>query len=84
MEGFECPTKLEAGARVSIDGCNCKIKLRPKSLLQKVRKRQLNSLLRFYKSPPREGFFLCPITFITMSSSVKNYHSNLWANNKSN
>ena len=23
LDGFECPTKLEAGDSVSIDGCNC-------------------------------------------------------------
>ena len=30
MEGFECPTRLDAGARVSIDGCNCKNKVASK------------------------------------------------------
>ena len=38
MEGFECPTKLEAGARVSIDGCNCKNKTASKIALSAGKK----------------------------------------------
>ena len=39
MEGFECPTKLEAGARVSIDGCNCKNKVATKVSVAKGKKK---------------------------------------------
>ena len=40
MEGFECPTKLEAGARVSIDGCNCKNKVATKVSVAKGKKKE--------------------------------------------
>ena len=40
MEGFECPTKLEAGARVSIDGCNCKNKVATKVTVAKGKKKE--------------------------------------------
>ena len=39
MEGFECPTKLKAGARVSIDGCNCKNKVATKVSVAKGKKK---------------------------------------------
>jgi len=39
MEGFECPTKLEKGARVSIDGCNCKNKTATKIAVSKGKKK---------------------------------------------
>ena len=40
MEGFECPTKLEAGARVSIDGCNCKHTVATKVTVAKGKKKE--------------------------------------------
>ena len=39
MVGFECPTKLEAGTRVSIDGCNCKNKTASKVAVAKGKKK---------------------------------------------
>jgi RNase P/RNase MRP subunit p29 len=38
MVGFECPTKLDKGTRVSIDGCNCKNKTASKIALSKGKK----------------------------------------------
>jgi len=35
MVGIDCPTKLKKGARVSIDGCNCKNKTASKIALAK-------------------------------------------------
>ena len=35
MVGIDCPTKLEKGARVSIDGCNCRNKTASKIALAK-------------------------------------------------
>ena len=35
MEGFDCPTKLEAGSRVSISGCNCSNKVATKVAVAK-------------------------------------------------
>lgn len=40
MEGFECPTKLKAGARVTIDGCNCKNKVASKVTVSKGKKKE--------------------------------------------
>ena len=39
MVGFECATKLDKGARVSIDGCNCKNKTASKIALSKGKKK---------------------------------------------
>ena len=58
MEGFECPTGLEKGARVTIDGCNCKNKTATKIAVSKGKKKgdkksQLSFLQNFnLKSPP--------------------------------
>jgi len=35
MEGIDCPTKLAKGAKVSIEGCNCKNKTASKIALSK-------------------------------------------------
>tara|TARA_A100001015_G_scaffold246852_1_gene283442 strand:+ start:180 stop:479 length:300 start_codon:yes stop_codon:yes gene_type:complete len=40
MEGFECPTTLKAGARVTIDGCNCKNKVASKVTVSKGKKKE--------------------------------------------
>ena len=40
MEGFECPTTLKAGARVTIDGCNCKNKVATKVSVAKGKKKE--------------------------------------------
>ena len=33
LDGFECPTKLVAGDKVSVDGCNCSSKKAKKIVL---------------------------------------------------
>lgn len=35
LDGFECPTKLAAGDKISIDGCNCSSKKASKIALAK-------------------------------------------------
>ena len=40
MVGFDCPTKLEAGTRVSIDGCNCNNKTASKVSVAKDAKKE--------------------------------------------
>ena len=40
MVGFDCPTKLEEGARVSIDGCNCRNKVATKVSVAKGKKKE--------------------------------------------
>jgi hypothetical protein len=39
MVGFDCPTKLDADARVSVEGCNCSNKTAAKVSLKKGKKK---------------------------------------------
>ena len=39
MVGFDCPTKLDENARVSIEGCNCSNKTAAKVSLKKGKKK---------------------------------------------